>query len=377
MKKFLTIFFYDDIGLQHLYKDVGSIPLGLAKYQNWDSTLAYVNFNGQIHDSYYEKYVHLISISKGINPFYSMIRFLWSHSKEYDVLNLYHFGKKTMLYCIVAKLRNPDICVYVKLDAGRNSLDKYLRRESLSLYNTISNALQKIGLFPDLFTVETYSYVTKLKKLTFDRIRYLPNGIWKSLGESDNIAKINKEKVILNVGRLGSIPKNIPLLIESFAKVPKEVRNGWKLILIGSYDDHIKEVINKVIIQDSSLYESIILTGNIDNKTVLNGYYARAAIYALSSRWESFGIALLEAIHHGDFPIVTDCCDAFEDILNYNSYGRVIPNEDKKLFAEALANAMEDFAGTIKLGQEAKKYVDTHFEYQFITDQLNNYLNTL
>lgn len=29
--KFLTVFYYKDIGPQHLYKDVGSIPFELAK----------------------------------------------------------------------------------------------------------------------------------------------------------------------------------------------------------------------------------------------------------------------------------------------------------------------------------------------------------
>lgn len=96
-KRFLTIFYYKDIGRQHLYKDVGSIPLGLAKYCGWESSFAYVKFNDEIHDQEYEKFVSLIPIMNCWGPFISILLFLKKNAKNYDVINYYHFGEKAFL----------------------------------------------------------------------------------------------------------------------------------------------------------------------------------------------------------------------------------------------------------------------------------------
>lgn len=37
-KRILTMFWYDDAGEVHLYKDVGGIPYALAKYCGWQAT---------------------------------------------------------------------------------------------------------------------------------------------------------------------------------------------------------------------------------------------------------------------------------------------------------------------------------------------------
>lgn len=53
-KRILTMFWYDDAGEVHLYKDVGGIPYALAKYCGWQATFAYNDVNGVIHNEDYE-----------------------------------------------------------------------------------------------------------------------------------------------------------------------------------------------------------------------------------------------------------------------------------------------------------------------------------
>ena len=372
MEKFLTIFYYNDIGPQHLYKDVGGIPLALAKYQGWDSDFAYVDFNGVIHNPDYEKYVHLVPMDKKGKAYFSVLKFLWKNARKYDVVNMYHFNKTTLLACAIAKIRNPKVKFYLKCDIGRDSITELLRKNNL--VRKIGTALlYKMNLFPDVLTVETKQYVDILNQYAKGRMKYLPNGFWGSeLGEEDK--DIPKEKIVLNVGRLEAYEKNIQLLIEAYAKIPAIIRKDWKLILIGSHDQAIDDVAIKVIQDDSSLDGKIVFIGKIDDKALLNEYYKKAAIYALTSRRESFGISLLEALHQANFPIVTDCCDAFYDMLDEGKIGCIVPNNDIVKYSNALISAMDNYSHTLLGGEKSKNYVDQRFDYKIIAQDLNDYL---
>lgn len=372
MKKILTIFYYSDIGPQHLYKDVGGIPLALAKYQGWDSDFAYVNFNGVIHNQDYEKYVHLVPIAKKGKPYFLVLKFLWKNAEKYDVVNMYHFNKTTLLACVIAKIRNSKVKFYLKCDMGRNSITELLKKNKL-VRMMGTNLLYKMNLFPDVLTVETKKYVNVLNQYAKGRMKYLPNGFWGDIpGVEDK--DIPKEKIVLNVGRLEAYQKNIQLLIEAYAKIPAIVRKDWKLVLIGSHNQAIDNVVTKVIQDDSSLDGKIIFTGKIDDKILLNKYYKRAAIYALTSRDESFGISLLEALHQADFPVVTDCCDAFFDMLDEGKIGCIVPNKDTVKYSNALISAMQNYSHTLADGEKSKTYVDQQFDYKIIAKDLNRYL---
>lgn len=371
-KKILTIFYYQDIGKQHLYKDVGSIPLALAKYNNWDANFAYVNFNGKIQDFNYEKYVTLIPIEKKRSAFLSISMFLLRNVAHYDVLNFYHLVRKHLLFIVIAKCRNPRIKIYVKTDMGRTSLEHLRKGKFINFFIKI---LDYFGLLPELCTVETKKYVNILNQtpLYKNRIQYLPNGFWNDAQIPIDLAD-KKENIILTVGRLGTLQKNTELLLESFADIPLIDRKGWKLLLIGSYTQDILVKAKRIVAADPSLRGSIVFAGNVENKERLNQYYTKAAIFCLPSRWEGFPLVLPEAMHHGCFPVVTDCCDAFYDMLDGGKYGSIIPNEDISALTSALRKAMQSKAYTVKHGIQGKSYADQHFDWEQIIKKLRRYL---
>lgn len=370
-KRFLTIFYYKDIGRQHLYKDVGSIPLGLAKYCGWESSFAYVKFNDEIHDQEYEKFVSLIPIMNCWGPFISILLFLKKNAKNYDVINYYHFGEKAFLIGFFIHLWAPHVKLYCKLDINRNKVTRLQKELLKNSYKTLFKMLRCVHAYADIYSVETRSLINPLQNMEMfcQKIFYLPNGFWKDEQIPIDIAN-KKENIILTVGRLGTISKNTELLLDSFAAIPPDDRKEWDLILVGSYTQKILEKAQEMIISDPSLRESIIFTGNIDDKKRLNQYYTRAAVFCLPSRWESFGIALLEAIHHGCFPIVTDCCDAFYDMLDNGKYGNIVPNENRSAFTAALIKAMKNKTCTINCGIQGKAYADQYFDWEQIIQQL-------
>lgn len=371
--RFLTILYYQDIGPQHLYKDAGSIPLGLSKYFGWESTFAYVNFNGEIKDREYEKWVRLIPLKKCGSAFFTALIFLLLHGHKYDVLNFYHMARVHLLMILAARLGNPKAKIYIKCDMGRPGFEGATKKGKV--YHKIVQVLGCIGLLPDLCTVETKRYVTLLNQLPLysGRIQYLPNGFWRDERIPTDLER-RKENIILTVGRLGTPEKNTEQLLESFAEIPVVERKNWKLLLVGSYTQKILEKAKKMIAADLSLKENIVFTGNIDDKKQLNQYYSKAAIFCLPSRSESFGIVLIEAIHHGCFPIVTDCCDAFYDMLDNGKYGDIVPNENREALTAALRKAMENKAYVVNRGIQGKLYADQYFDWEQIIKKLQNHL---
>lgn len=378
-QRFLTVFYYSDIGLQHLYKDVGSIPLGLSKYCGWDTSFAYVNLSGEIYEPSYGEFVHLLPIPCRDSSFISLCKFLWTHITEYDVLNFYHLSRKHLILIGIARIRNPKIRIYVKLDMGREAFLAKRMRTRIWWYQLATRVARAGNLLPDLCTVETCSYVEQLDRMPLyhKRIKYLPNGFWPDPAEEEGTSAVcpsDKENIILTVGRLGTPQKNTEMLLSAYSCIPKKIRKDWKLYLVGTYTDEIRALGKRLCERDPSLQEQIVWTGNISDKALLGQYYARAAIFCLPSRWESFGIVVVEAMHHGCFPVLTDCCDAFSDLTDHGKYGRIIPNEDPEALTQALVDAIQHKSECVKNGFLAKAYIDQNFSWENIVKRLQGYL---
>ena len=91
--------------------------------------------------------------------------------------------------------------------------------------------------------------------------------------------------------------KNIPLLIEAYAKIKNKIPE-IKLVLAGNKNGHnFDKKINEVLLKND-LNKDIIFAGFIDtiDKVVV---YKMATVYVFPSFYEGFGIPILEAMSQG------------------------------------------------------------------------------
>jgi len=142
------------------------------------------------------------------------------------------------------------------------------------------------------------------------------------------------EKIVISGGRLVE-QKGFDLLIEAYAQVAR-TRPDWQLHIYGS--GSLRPALRRLIDQ-LGLAEQIKLKGHTDD---FDSVLATASVYALSSRYEGFGMVLIEAMSRG-LPLVSfDCPRGPGEIVNSGTNGLLVPPEDTDALGKALLKVIED-----------------------------------
>lgn len=322
----------------NLIKDMGMIPYKLYERYGYHSTVVTYK-NGE--------YPYIENEVKGLKIDFVKRRFknfsidgalyLKSNAKNIDVLHIFHVTMSSVIYAYTYKYYNPKGKIYLKLDCSHKLVERILKLNRIT-YDLLNKFLNKI----DIISVEQQNIFLKLKELLPNqqhKMINLPNGI-----DYDYLNSINikydysvKENIILNVARIGAEEKNTKMLLEAFASIDEEIREDWKLILIGPIEEEFKSYIDNFFYENPELEEKVIFKGNIEQRKELYEYYLKAKIFSLTSDFESFGIAFVEAAALGDIIIATDVGIAKEIVIKDN--GRLVPPKDK----EALKGALEEY----------------------------------
>ncbi|GAA1334982.1 glycosyltransferase [Streptomyces sanglieri] len=135
-------------------------------------------------------------------------------------------------------------------------------------------------------------------------------------------------QVILGVGRLTQ-QKDFETLIKSFYEVQKVNKNA-RLIIIGSgpKKDDLEDLIDRLGIQSKVKI--------IEYVEDIYSVMKESDIFVLSSRWEGFGIVLVEAMAVGTPVVATNCPTGPNEILKDGEYGELVPVGDPLSMANAI-----------------------------------------
>lgn len=96
--------------------------------------------------------------------------------------------------------------------------------------------------------------------------------------------------------------KNNNALIEAFAKVSDGVKNKCQLVIVGFFGFYQEEYLQNLI-ASFSLTDRVILTGQVSDD-VLRALYAGAKAFVFVSKYEGFGLPIIEAMRMG-CPVLT------------------------------------------------------------------------
>lgn len=158
-------------------------------------------------------------------------------------------------------------------------------------------------------------------------------------------------KVVLAVGRLVNI-KGYDFLLQAWLKVIKYAPD-WQLKIVGEGEERASL---SQFIADNNLADSVELVGNTDN---VQKYYEQAAIFCLSSRFEGFGMVLIEAMAFG-LPIVSFDCEAGPAEILHGTGSILVKPYDTDLLADGLNKLIADIdlreSISIASKEKAKQY---------------------
>jgi glycosyltransferase involved in cell wall biosynthesis len=116
----------------------------------------------------------------------------------------------------------------------------------------------------------------------------------------------------------------------------------WHLTIAGSLDRSPETVIDlKATISDNDLTDRITLAGAVGDAE-LEALYANSDIFAMSSLFEGYGMALSEALAHG-LPIVTSSGGAAAETVP-DAAAIKVPPGDVMLLSDALGRTLSDAA---------------------------------
>ena len=147
--------------------------------------------------------------------------------------------------------------------------------------------------------------------------------------------KSDRKKRIVVAGRLDAWRyKGFDVLIKAWCMISYKYKD-WQVCIAGEshYDKSSKPYLQKLI-AENGIAESCRLVGF---QSDMVQYFGESEIFVLSSRYEGFGLVLIEAMSQGCACIAADYKGRQREIIRNDSEGLCVPPDD----ADALAQALE------------------------------------
>ena len=170
-------------------------------------------------------------------------------------------------------------------------------------------------------------------------------------------------KRFLAVGRFSRQHKGFDLLINAFSLFAHN-NSEWGLDIVGEGPE---EKLYRELIKEYKLEDRITIHPFTNH---IQDFYSKAQVYVLSSRWEGFGLVLVEAMAHG-LPVISSDLPTSKEILG--DFGLYFKNGNIEDLAQQLEEATHIDWQT--KSQEALK-IAQRFDIHLIVEQWKQLLES-
>ncbi len=173
--------------------------------------------------------------------------------------------------------------------------------------------------------------------------------------------KTGKTKFSVELGRTPLLP------LAELGEVPDA-----QLVIVGEGNDVIRL---KGLVDQLGIGRSVLFTGRVDDPT-LDGIYERAALFALPSRAEGFGIVYLEAMSHR-LACIGSIHDAAGEIVVHGETGFLVNQDDVSDLAAKVVDLLRDSNLRQRFGQNGYDRLQAKFSCNRFEDRMAGLLDKL
>lgn len=154
-------------------------------------------------------------------------------------------------------------------------------------------------------------------------------------------------RTIIGLGRLVH-QKGFDILIDAFQQIADQAPE-WELSILGDGPEFPKLTSQ---IQQSGLQKRIRLVGRVSSpRSIL----PHAGLFVMPSRYEAFGIVLIEAMDAG-LPLISfNCPSSPKHIIENGKTGMLVDQIDAESLAKSMLNLLKDAETRTRLAQSAKQ----------------------
>jgi glycosyltransferase involved in cell wall biosynthesis len=317
----------------------------LADNFDYEVTILTLNEDGVQQFFNFSKKIKHITIKVNGNPLNYIYQYISQIQKNVyqinpDVISVCDDGLKGFFIPIILRKKNKiiyerHVSKIIELGESPNFVKKIVTNLKFSL-------MTQLGKTFDKFIVLTED---NKKEWKLKNIEVIPNPLSFFPKESSTLT----EKIVLAVGKQ-SYQKGYDRLLESW-KIVQEKFPDWQLHIYGTIHPQniYKNQANQLKIEDSVKFFP-------PNKNIQE-IYLKSSIYVMSSRFEGFGMVLIEAMACGVPCISFDCPYGPANIITNSKDGFIVENNNIKIFAEKIIELISKEDKRYLFGKNAKENV--------------------
>ncbi len=359
-------------------KNYNSQEIGLAK--------AYTRLGHQCDIVYYngknESRVEEIDAGEG-----KTIRIFWMHGfsflnngffpgitrlvREYDVIQVseYYFWGSWYIYRKFAKEKK--VYIYQGVYDSSNSrkfnlrcrlmdpfmLTKRVRATKVFTKSRLAEEAMRRRGFTDLTTVGVGLDTARLHDDT-------PPSDWTQ----DVLAQLGEDPCLLYIGVLED-RRNTHFLVDVMRLVT-EKRPTARLLVVGRGEDaYVSGFLDKV--REAGLESHIIYKDGLPQGE-LQHLYRRAKMFLLPTKYEIFGMVIMEAMSFG-VPVITTCNGGSATVMQDGVNGRILDTLTPDVWAEAVGRLLEDEEARVRMSTAALETGAERFSWDAIAATMETY----
>jgi glycosyltransferase involved in cell wall biosynthesis len=329
---------------------------------------SYKNVEGV--DTYYFRNLSLYAASRKMFITPSLISALKDNVKNFDVVHI-HGNRTTQSPLLHYFLKKNAVPYVVQAHGGLPGATGHKLKQLYNLlfgYALLKDASKVVALTQ----TEAQQYLGM--GVPEEKIAIIPNGIdlseYVDLPLKGSFKKKfgikEDEKIVLYLARIHKI-KGVDILAKAFANVIKKL-DDVRLVVVGPDDGYLREL--KSLIRALKIENKVLISGPLYGREKLEAY-VDADVYVLPSRYEIWGLTVLEAYACGK-PVVASRVGGLGDILVDGATGFSVEPENVTQLANAVYVVLKDEDRARQMGSKGKLFVKENFDIQKTTEELES-----